>query len=230
MPSNDSLFGGIYAIIDTIFNACKKRLILEERHMLELITTFSTLGLLVVAWWQLAKINKKTSSDFIHRLKNDFFSDQGRLIVSLIDNKCLEYHESENDHLPYFKIKINCITDIEIRNEIERKLEVLKMNKNIIDSYDMDDLILGHIEDLGMFNKYNIIDIDMIYDLFSWYIERCKENEEIGKYIDSLRAKYGQDIYEDTDYIYNKCLLEREMRKHPCKASSLFRRYCPFSK
>jgi hypothetical protein len=42
-----------------------------------------TLLLFIVAWWQLSKISKTSSADFIHKLKIDFFSKEARELILL---------------------------------------------------------------------------------------------------------------------------------------------------
>jgi hypothetical protein len=81
--------------------------------------------------------------------------------------------------------------------------------KKYYSEYEVDDLLLGHFDDLGLFERKRFIKIDMVYEMFSWYIERVRDNREIDRYIESQRNDpehpEDKDIYDNFDYIYKKC-------------------------
>jgi hypothetical protein len=163
-----------------------------------MILAILTLLLFVIAWWQLGKISKTSSADFIHKFKIDFFTEDTRKLIMLVDKKCLIF---KNDFIPYFEVRIDRFPD-EIKS-----VEVIKSatDKKIYTGYEVDDFLLGHFEDLGILRSKGIIDIDMIYESFDWYIEKAWENEEIQKYIEVLKKEEGSDIYENFRDIYNAC-------------------------
>ena len=75
--------------------------------------------------------------------------------------------------------------------------------KEIYTTYDIDDELLGHFEDIGNYEKAGLLYIQMVYEGFVSYIESIWENEAIKAYIDWLNSD-GDDVYEGFRYIYNK--------------------------
>jgi hypothetical protein len=49
---------------------------------------------------------------------------------------------------------------------------------------ELDDFLLGHFEDIGLFEEKGLIDTEMVYEEFSYYIFEVFENPEIKKYLD----------------------------------------------
>ena len=70
-------------------------------------------------------------------------------------------------------------------------------------AFEIDDDLLGYFEDIGNNESKKLIDIDMIYDTFSWYIKIIWENPAVQEYIKWQRSE-GADIYDGFEYIYNK--------------------------
>jgi hypothetical protein len=73
-------------------------------------------------------------------------------------------------------------------------------------SYEIDDFLLQHLEDLGFLFKKKIIDLNNIDQLFGYYVVVVFENCEIKKYIDWARQD-DDDIYSNFEYIYHKLKL-----------------------
>jgi hypothetical protein len=164
-----------------------------------------TAALVIIAFWQLRKINRTSSGDFLLKLKNDLFNDKTTLLIQLIDYNSLQFIRPENEEIPYFEIVLDFITDDKIKNEIIRKIGKLRDGSYIIDAFEIDEYLLGHIEDLGILAENKILNISMIYEEFSWYIETCLGNSHIQDYIDHQKKKEGWDIYDKAEYILNKC-------------------------
>lgn len=137
------------------------------------VTGFFTGLLAYVAWFQLKGIKKQSSADFIHKLKTDFFQQDTRKIIRLIDND-------------------------------ELKFEGKDFNENVT-SHDMDDFVLGILEDVGTFEKRGILDIGLVYDFFDYYIDIVWNNCAIRKYIEYAReGQSNGDVYENIEFIFNK--------------------------
>ena len=143
-----------------------------------LITGVGTLFLFLTALIQLNSLSKTSKAEFIHKFKNDFFNDKTNRIFTAIDEGRIKF---VNSRVPHFKIH---------------------RQESTINTHVIDNLLLGHLEDLGVFEKKGVVDIDMIYELFDYYIEVCWENEEIKNYIN---YQGDGDIYENFFYIYEKC-------------------------
>lgn len=168
-------------------------------------TAIFTAALAIIALWQLRKINRTSSGDFLLKLKTDLFNDKTTLLTQLIDYNSLKFVRPLDDGIPYFEIVLDSITNEKINNEIVRKIAEIRGGSYIVDAFEVDESLLGHIEDLGILAENNILDISMIYEEFSWYIETCLQYSHIKDYIDHQRKKEGWDIYDKAEYIFDKC-------------------------
>lgn len=189
-----------------------------------LLMVVATFLLLWVGKKQLGGIHKTAKVDFIKKFSNEFFSERTRDILMLFDYNALslritdiEYGEDiPSKPFPYFLINEEVIKQLKINPE---KLKEL-LDKKMYSAFEIDDYLLGYFEDMGSFEKYGLLDIGHVYDYFDWYIENCWNNEEIKKYITQQRneEKDGDDIYENFEYIFNKCCsFEKSKNKNELK-------------
>jgi hypothetical protein len=176
-------------------------------------TAIFTAALAIIAFWQLRKINRTSSGDFLHKLKNDLFNEKTTLLIQLIDYNSLQFKRPDDDKIPYFEIVLDSITNNKIKNEMIRKIKKLRDGSNIVDAYEIDEFLLGHIEDLGIFTQHKIINLSMVYEEFSWYIEKCWEDNNIKDYIEHQRKEEGWDIYDKAEDIFKKCKSFGEKKK-----------------
>ncbi len=170
-----------------------------------IFTAISTALIVIVAYYQLKKFNTNTIADFMDRFKKHFFTESTSNIMTLLDYgafifKTKEINYGEDipiDEIPYFGIDEN------ISGQLNKFVKV----KEIYSAYELDDKLLGHIDDLGTFEKRGILDISMIYEFFDYYIEATWENGEIKKYVEWQRTgdEKNSDVYDNLEYIYNKC-------------------------
>ncbi|HUD04602.1 MAG TPA: hypothetical protein VMR59_01290 [Patescibacteria group bacterium] len=144
-----------------------------------MITAIATVLLFIFGYIQLLSLSRTSKSDFIHRFKNDFFTEETRKLFDLIDRNMIKFFDKQANS--YFQ-----------KNDGKGKKYYTS---------EIDDLILGHFEDLGVFEKKGVVDIEMVYELFDYYIETCKENSEVEKYLVNAEG----DVYENLNYIYKKC-------------------------
>ncbi|MEI7749767.1 MAG: hypothetical protein WCJ25_02085 [Candidatus Moraniibacteriota bacterium] len=150
--------------------------------------------LVAVAYLQFRKANHISSADFIHRLKNDFFSKETREIFFLFEKDYLRYDEES---------EIFEVVGIDDKTKAE-----LGITRKFFTIYEVDDFILGDIYDLGLFEQKRIVDIDMVYEEFGYYIATVWENKAIRYYIKSQRQDpKHKDVYNKFDYIGLKCEL-----------------------
>jgi hypothetical protein len=176
------------------------------------ILALVTLLLVLVAYYQLKGIKKTSRGDFIHRYKQDIFKERIQKMVMLLQYSALNFKVKDiafGDDIPskawpYFEVN-KSITD-QFKNG--------ELNELIYNVYDIDDNLLGHFEDLGYFEKNGTLDISFIYNWFSFYIEMIWESDEIRKYVNWQREGdvNSSDIYENFEYLYNKCRSYREAK------------------
>lgn len=177
--------------------------------------TFFLVVATILLWWvakkQLGGISKTAKVDFIKKFSNEFFSETTRDVLMLLDYNALNFRIKEIEYgenipskpFPYFLINEEVTKQLEIEPEKLKRL----LDRKTYSAFEIDDCLLGYFEDMGSFEKYGLLDIDHVYDYFDWYIENCWNNGEIKKYIEQQRGeeKDGDDIYENFEYIFNKC-------------------------
>lgn len=153
-----------------------------------------TFVLVIVAYLQFRKANHISSADFIHRLKNDFFGKETRELFFLFEKDYLRYDE-ENEVFEVVKID-------------EKTKSELGITRKFFTIYEVDDFILGDVYDLGLFEQKRIVDIDMVYEEFGYYVATIWENKAIRYYIENQRKDpKHKDVYNKLDYIGLKCEL-----------------------
>jgi len=165
---------------------------------------FWTVILVAVAYFQLKRTNKISSAEFIHKLKNDFFCDKNRVLMFLVDNDCLRYEDKDGLDNSYFTYNFDDLEE-KLKEDFEKNLSIIfGYKKEVFSCMEIDDLLLGHFEDLGIFEQQGIISINMAYEEFDYYLETAWGNCAIRKYI-KLQRGDGDDIYDKFEYIYEKC-------------------------
>ncbi len=172
---------------------------------------FWTFVLAIIALWQLWEMSRTARADFIYKFTDGFFNQECRSLILLFEYDLLtfEIKKVNDQEFPCFKLDDKKLKDLE---GIDGKL---KDNfKPIYTMYDIDDKLLGHFEDLGNYERKGLLDIQMVYEGFSYYIKSTWENEEIKKYIKWEKAA-AQDMWTGVEYIYSKVNAYDEARK--CK-------------
>ena len=170
-----------------------------------MIIAIGTFILAYIAWTQLKKGNLISQADFDQRFKNDFFKEKTQQLFMLFQYDLIEF--KTEDEFPYFEVdsaKIDANPIFKI---------YLAENKYRYSAYEIDELLLGHFEDLGFFCKKGLMDIEFIYEGFSYYIEEIHKNKQIQNYIEWTRGgedESGDEFY-NFDFIFNKvkCYGER---------------------
>jgi hypothetical protein len=169
-----------------------------------------------VAWEQLGNLGKTTSADFIHKLDNDFFTPKTKRLMSLIDCGALEFKANDESGLsdgekpqPYFEVNEEKLDKARLPEELKKDLYV----KKYYSAWDIDDLLIGFFENIGMLEEKGIIDFQLVFDEFSWYIETVWESEDIKEYIRYLRRlpewktdRIDAVLFNQFQYIAVKCL------------------------
>lgn len=158
-----------------------------------------TLILAFIAWTQLRSLSRTTSAQFLIELKRDFFTADNRLLFQLVDSDWLEFQEANNKNA-FFRVKEKEISESALDPTIIQHLTL----KKAYSTYDVDDCLLGHLEDIGILLEQGILEMEMVYEEFSYYIERTWANSEICKYIESVRVD-SPDFYANLEAVAKKC-------------------------
>jgi hypothetical protein len=186
--------------ISVIVSLLFSRSNLKENLLDGLIGGFIGAGVVLltawIAWKELGEIKNTNSANFIHKLKGDFFKEETRNLITLISLDAIKFTERNGES--YFEVDDEKLKNIP--DEVKKNLT----KKKLYTPYEVDDLLLGHFEDIGLFERKGILDIEMVYEEFEWYIRTVFENSEVNKYIQSER-KDESDVYDKFEYIYNKC-------------------------
>lgn len=171
-----------------------------------ILATIFAAFLVWVAWEELSKLSKTSSADFIHRLDNDFFTPETRTLVNLIVCGALEFCPNGEGE-PYFKVVPSELDKTNLPKELKQPLS----KRKYYSALEVDDSLLGLFENVGMLERRGIVDFQMVYDVFSWYLREAWKNDHIKKYIRYERS--GEEtapidtlIYYHFQYIAIKCV------------------------
>jgi hypothetical protein len=167
--------------------------------------------LILVAWYQLEKINITSSADFYHKLVEDFFTPRARTLIMLIEWKALEFKKPENKSgdnkpEPFFKVDIDTL---EKSNVPEALLKPLR-KKTHYTMWEIDDFLISPLTDVGMLERKGLIDFEMARIGFRYYLDVVWSCDEIKKYIEYERCVTGVKhikgaVAEPFQYIAEKC-------------------------
>lgn len=167
-------------------------------------TIFAAMFTALLVWvasGQLGKLNKTSSADFIHKLDNDFFTTETRTLVALIDCEALEFIDPTSDESqsieeieswPYFEVNQNELGKTKLPDEIINSLS----NKKYYSTWEIDDLLLGLCENIGMLEQRGVVTFQMVYDVFGYYLELIWKYDHVTDYI--MYCRYEDKNEEDT--------------------------------
>ena len=99
---------------------------------------------------------------------------------SALEFKVLEIKGKDGkkiDELPFFRIKED------IAGQLKGVIDV-DPGKTGYSAFEIDDLLLGHLDDIGWYESRKLIDMETIREMFGYYIYECYQNAEIQKYLD----------------------------------------------
>jgi hypothetical protein len=168
------------------------------------LCAFFTLVLAYMVWQQLCKIHSTSNADLIHKLKTVLFRAETRILTHLLDNGYLIFIDPENSQTEspykeaYFAVDIEKIGKTNLPQEIQDEL----IKKKYYSTYEMDDFLLGHFEDIGLFGDTGALEIHVIYAEFDYYLSLAFNNPAIKDYIKFAR-KDGADKYDKFEKVYN---------------------------
>lgn len=152
-----------------------------------MVTTLATIALVFVAQKQLKDLARTSRSDFLYRLKKDFFTKQVSDFNFLLENDLLTFTPGP---IPTFYT----ITKHGVKPE-----------KDAFTTNTIDDVLLGPLEDVGVLWKLGRLSVNEVYETFDYYITLCVENEAIADYIKWVKKEPGdEDIYDHLLLLHKK--------------------------
>jgi hypothetical protein len=168
-------------------------------------TALLTALLVWVAWKQLGSLAESSTSDFLFRLKSDFFTEQARRLVFLIEENLLRFEDTE---IPYFSIP-----DFD-KPELKPRLRELGIGEPTVSTYLLDDIILGPLEDVAFYLSEKRITEEQVYAVFSYYICICADSAAIQDYKKACRKRpEDSDIYAGLDHL-QKLMCEKSAARN----------------
>jgi hypothetical protein len=159
------------------------------------IAAAGAIGAVLVARHELGRTAATTHADFAKRFVDSFFTPETRGLFTLLMNSALEFkiltikdeHGKQIDELPF----------LEIRKAIAGQLKGvvdISPERSGYSAFEIDDLLLGPLDDIGWYENRGLIDMETIREMFGYYIYECYENQEIQKY---LKEDCNEDKYEN---------------------------------
>lgn len=176
-----------------------------------MLTTVTTIVLAWVAYRQLSDLARTGKSDFLYKLKKDFFTAEVRQLVFLMENDFLEFRSGD---IPYFAIVPG--KDLEAQS----RMKELAISETTVSTYVVDDLLLGPLEDVGILLKRNMLSLEEVYEQFESYVQLCADNHAVGAYLKLSRSgEDNEDVYDGLEYLRLKLqgegptIRERKVKK-----------------
>ena len=165
------------------------------------VSAIATVGLFIVAAVQLNKISKIAQADFIHRFTESFFRLECRNLLLLFDYGLLSFKtiKVKDKEIPYFEVDQKMLAEFSC---IDQKTK--EHLKSTYSEFDVDDCLLGYLEDIGNYRKERLINFRLADQVFGSYIEGLWEDKEVQKYIKWTKKSYGHEIYSGFEGIYNE--------------------------
>lgn len=177
----------------------------------------ATVVLILVAYQQLSALSRTTKSDFLYKVKKDFFTKDARRLIFLIENDLLEFKRAP---IPYFEIQDGPEPGVQERS---RELDITGLT---VSTYLLDDVLLGPLEDIGILLRLGLVSLEETYEHFDTYVADCFENAAIRDYIHWCReGEENEDIWDGIEELHNRLardgpLIRQKKRKRRATAGA----------
>jgi hypothetical protein len=188
----------------------------DESKKWEILTAIANTIIAVGIWfaYQQVKLSRKadernsiiSSAEFRDEFTREFFNEKSRILTMLFQFDLLTFkihkadaRDKDEDGFSFFELDSEALKKKVLLDE---KLKALIQQSYT--AYEVDDYLLGFFEDMGVYVNKAIIDIDLVYNTFSYYIDTIWKNKEIMRYIADER-KSDKTVYCWFEYIYDRC-------------------------
>jgi hypothetical protein len=162
-----------------------------------------SLAIVSVQFTQLLLNGKSMKADFAHKIKTDFFTDEERTLMLLLNNDLLEFRifKDSISKIEFSYFALNCKKAKYFQNDT---INLLTKAKITYSTLEIEDILLNHFEDLNMYRKHKIIANDYLYNGFSGYFDYVYKNVQIQKLIAWLKTDIGgNDSYAGLTELYD---------------------------
>jgi hypothetical protein len=163
----------------------------------------------IVANSELSKSRKISNVQLSQDFKRDFFTAVNEELHLFLEFDLLIYHSDNKgekrlpnlpEELSYFEVKMK-----DFKRKEDNKPAYLDGLHNIYSAYEIDDYVLGNVEELGLFEEKGIMTLEFIDEIFGNYIKTVGENNEIKRYVRESRIQYNDNaLYNRLENLYNK--------------------------
>lgn len=144
----------------------------------EIITIAIALFGLIFLIKQINQNTKVSKADFIYRLRNDFYSKKSKFILFFIEEKIIN---NKNKDDKYFTLDRDKIINLHI--EYSDFKNFAELSNYVIHIQDMDNYVLGYLNDIGEYLKKGVIDKDYVVNSFQDPFRVIRKNKIIWDYI-----------------------------------------------
>jgi len=162
------------------------------------ITALATIVLACIAYVQIKDLNNTARQEFLHKLKEGFFTKETRDLITLIESKSLVFiKDKEIKNFGIFKVNVSEALKKYLKFSID-------INREYYTTQEIDDFLLGHLEDAGLLLRKEFINKDDAYQQFEYYVSLVFKDKEIESYIGWAKKEDGSDIYSNLKFIYKE--------------------------
>lgn len=170
-----------------------------------------------IAWIELSKSRKISEAGFVQDFKKDFYTARTRELLMLFEYNQIQFIESNIQESKKFGLPQSmCLFQVTTPN-YKRKDEIppyFLSHVNLFSEFEIDDFLLGHFEDLGLFYIQELMSMELIYQVFMPHLKHIWENEAIKNYVKYQRKTYtNMQVYSNYELIYKK-ISEIENQTH----------------
>jgi hypothetical protein len=151
---------------------------------------------------QLRNIRHTSRADFTKRFIDSFFVEDTRTLFTLLLNSALEFAirqievgGDKIDELPYLRIKK------EIADQLTG-IVPFNPNRTGYSAFEVDDVLLGHFEDVGWYVQRKLMDLKAADQSFGYYVIATVKHSEMQKFLEHQRSKEFE--YEDLEWLYQQ--------------------------
>ena len=103
---------------------------------------------------------------------------------------------------------------VKLKGYNQDTIRTLFSSKKVFSEFEIEDVLLLHLDDLGYYLRKNLIDFDYIFNGFEYDVTLIWENHEIQKYLKWIDAdNETKDAYSELKMLYEK-LKKYKKQKH----------------